>query len=172
MPEGADPLIHLWAGTGSRLTGPAAALSEAVYAAGSLPLRVREAARVTVATVNQCQICLGLRADETADHGSEAVPDQEFYDAVLTGSTRGLAPREALAAEYARRFATDHLAMDDDLWARLREAFTETELVDLAVSVGSWLALGRMNQVFGVDAVCSVPVPGLRPAVPGTPPAP
>jgi alkylhydroperoxidase family enzyme len=105
VPDGRDPLLHLWTGTGNELTGPAAAFSDAVYRKSTLPLREFEAARITVARVNQCVICLNLRP--------EGGPDQAFYDAVLDGAEAGLTEREALAAEFARRFATDHLGMDD-----------------------------------------------------------
>src|SRR6185437_5574986 len=94
VPEGRDPLLHLWSGTGNQLTGPAAAFSDAVYRKSTLPLREFEAARITIARVNDCSICLSLRPG--------GGPDQAFYDAVL-GDGAGLAGREALAAEFARR---------------------------------------------------------------------
>ena len=59
-------------------------------------------------------------------------------------------PRERLAAEYAERFAIDHTAIDEDLWARLRQAFDDSELLELTVTVGFCLGLGRAFQVLGV----------------------
>lgn len=149
VPDGQDPLLYLWGGTGNRLTGPAAAFSDAVYRKSTLPLREFEAARITIARVNDCAICLSLRP--------EGDPGQAFYDAVL-GDGAGLAEREALAAEFARRFAIDHLGMDDALWQRLHAAFSDDELVQLGLCVGSWLAFGRLNRVFGVDEACRVPL--------------
>jgi len=149
VPDGNDPLLHLWTSTATGLTGPAAAFSDAVYRKTTLPLREFEAARITIARVNDCNICLNLRADEG--------PDQAFYDAVL-GDADGLTDREALAAEFAQRFATDHLNMDDPFWSRLHQAFTDDELVELGLCVGSWLAFGRLNRVFDVDGVCRVPL--------------
>jgi alkylhydroperoxidase family enzyme len=149
VPEGQDPLMHLWGSTAKGLTGPAAAFSDAVYKRSSLPLREFEAARITVARVNDCNICLTLR---TADG-----PDDAFYDAVL-GDGSGLTEREALAAEFAQRFATDHLNIDDAFWARLHAEFSDDELVQLGLCVGSWLAFGRLNRVFDVDGVCQVPL--------------
>ena len=151
VPEGQDPLLHLWGSTATRLTGPAAAFSNAVYTKTSLATREFEAARISIARVNQCNICLNLRPED------EDGPGEAFYDAVL-GDAEGLSEREALAAEFARRFATDHLNMDDDLWDRLHAAFEDDELVDLGLCVGSWLAFGRLNQVFDVDGVCRVPL--------------
>jgi alkylhydroperoxidase family enzyme len=149
VPDGRDPLVHLWAGTGNQLTGPAAAFSDAVYRKSTLPLREFEAARITIARVNDCSICLRLRP--------EGGPDQAFYDAVL-GDGAGLAGREALAAEFALRFATDHLGLDDAFWKRLHAAFSDDELVQLGLCVGSWLAFGRLNRVFGVDEACRIPL--------------
>jgi alkylhydroperoxidase family enzyme len=60
VPGGRDPLLHLWGGTGNKLTGPAAAFSDAVYRKSTLPLREFEAARITIARVNDCSICLSL----------------------------------------------------------------------------------------------------------------
>lgn len=149
IPDGHDPLIQFWAGTESRLTAPAAAFSDAVYTQGILTLREREAARISIARVNDCTICLNLRWEDGLD--------EAFYDG------EGWSDREALAAEFATRFATAHLAMDDDLWARLHAAYSDDELVDLGLSVASWLALGRVNQVFGIDGTCRIPPRGYRP---------
>jgi hypothetical protein len=63
-----------------------------------------------------------------------------------------------LAAEFAQRFATDHLGMDDACWERLHAAFSDDELVQLGLCTGSWLAFGRLNQVFGVDQTCQIPL--------------
>lgn len=141
--------MHLWAGTETKLTGPAAKFSDAVYDRSKLPVREFEAARITMARINDCNICQTLR--------TAGGPDEAFYDAVLGESVTGLTDREALAAEFAERFATDHLAMDDDLWTRLHAAFTDDELVELGLCVGSWLAFGRLNRVFDVDGLCRIP---------------
>ncbi len=84
-------------------------------------------------------------------------------------TTGALTERERLAAEFARRYAVDHRSMDAAFWARCHDAYTDDELVDLALCVGSWLALGRFNQVFDIDGACRVPAvhgasatPGLR----------
>ena len=140
--------MHLWAGSDTALTGPAAKFSDAVYNRTRLPVREFEAARITMAQINDCNICKTLRTD--------GGPDEAFYDAVL-GDGGGLSDRESLAAEFARRFATAHLEMDDDLWERLHAAFTDDELVELGLCVGSWLAFGRLNRVFDVDGVCRIP---------------
>ncbi len=70
--------------------------------------------------------------------------------------TGGRAPRssdrERLAAEFAQHFALDHLHMDDELWGRLRAAFSDAELADLTMCCGMFLGLGRTLAVVGVRA--------------------
>ena len=86
---------------------------------------------------------------------------ESFYQSVgAEADLTGLSERERLSAEFAERYATDHLGMDDAFWGRLHAAFSDDELVDLALCVGSWLALGRFNQVFDIDGGCRVPAPG------------
>lgn len=59
--------------------------------------------------------------------------------------------RERLAAEYAERFAIDHTAIDDELWTRLRAAYSDAELLELTVTIGFCVGLGRAFQVLGVE---------------------
>ena len=117
--------MHLWTGVATDMTGPAAALSSAVYGSQRLSLREFEAARITIARINDCLVC-----------------------------------RNWLSAEFARRFAVDHLTMDDAFFAQIRAAFTDDEIVDLGICVGAWIAQGRLNRVLDVDGACRVPAPG------------
>jgi alkylhydroperoxidase family enzyme len=157
VPADKDPLLYLWTTKAQALTPSAAAFTSAVYERSTLPVREFEAARITIARINDCQLCLGYRASaEMPDRAAGADLGEAFYDAVL-GDRAGLTDREALAAEFAERFALDHRNMDDPFWARLHAAFSDDELVELGLCVGSWLALGRLNQVFDVDGGCRVP---------------
>jgi len=160
VPDGSDPLIHVWTALAPPLTAAAGGYSSAVYEHSSLSLREFEAARITMARINDCALCLDWRtARDVPSRG--AAPDdvpESFYAAVGSPDGRGLTEREQLAAEFADRYATDHRNMDGPFWDRLHAAYTDDELVDLALCVGSWLALGRFNQVFDIDGACRVPV--------------
>ena len=154
VPADEDPLTYLWTTKASNLTPAAAGLSKAVYERSTLPVREFEAARITIAGVNDCQLCLGYRAaKELPERARGADLDEAFYAAVL-GDRSGLSEREALAAEFAERFALDHRNMDTPFWDRLHAAFSDDELVELGLCVGAWLALGRLNRVFDVDGGC------------------
>lgn len=122
-------------------------LSEAVYGNSRLPLREREAARWTIALINDCVVCQDTRAKDAATH---AIDDGFYAEVASWATTDALTEREKLAAEFAQRFALDHQAMDDALWDRLRSAFTDDELADLTICCGMFLGLGRVMAVVGV----------------------
>lgn len=125
------------------------AFSDAVYGNSKLPIREREAARWTIALINDCAVCQGTRARD----GEAVGADEGFYAEVANWrESTALSERERLAAEFAQRFALDHLAMDDELWARMRAAFADDELADLTICCGLFLGLGRTLAVIGVRA--------------------
>jgi alkylhydroperoxidase family enzyme len=124
-------------------------LSEAVYGNSQLPVREREAARYTIAMINECLVCKDTRAKAAA----EANIDEPFYGEIASWRTSTvLTEREKLAAEFAQRFALDHLAMDDEFWGRLRGAFADEEIADLTICCGMFLGMGRTLAVIGVRA--------------------
>jgi alkylhydroperoxidase family enzyme len=162
VPDGQDPLVYVWTELATPLTAAAGAYSSAVYQKSSLSLREFEAARVTMARINQCAICMGWRTARDVPGRSDdpdAIPESFYQQVGVEDDREGLSEREHLCAEFAERYATDHLSMDSGFWERLHASFSDGELVDLALCVGSWLALGRFNQVFDIDGACRVPAP-------------
>ncbi|HUP74136.1 MAG TPA: hypothetical protein VM282_13935 [Acidimicrobiales bacterium] len=161
VPADQDPMMYVWGRLAPALTGPAAAFSGAVYASSLLSLREFEAARISIASVNDCNICLNWRSARDVP-GKADSPDEvpeSFYDAVLAGDTTSLTARERLSARFATLFAIDHLAIDEEMWAELHREFSDDELVDLSLCVGAWIAFGRLNRVFDIDGACRVGVP-------------
>jgi alkylhydroperoxidase family enzyme len=160
VPNGSDPTVHVWTSLAPPLTAAAAALSDAVYSKSTLSLREFESARLRIAQINDCNICLNWRSarDVSARRAEADTIDESFYDQIGNARWSGFSERERLAAEFAERYALDHTNMDDDLWTRLHAAFTDDELVDLGICVGSWLAYGRFNRVFDIDGACRIPL--------------
>jgi alkylhydroperoxidase family enzyme len=138
-----------WALLRPQMAAGMGALSEAVYKNSRLPIREREAARWTIALINDCVVCQDTRARD----GAAAGADEGFYaDVGNWRASTALSDRERLAAEFAQHFALDHLSMDDALWGRLRGAFSDDELADLTMCCGMFLGLGRVLAVVGVRA--------------------
>ncbi|MGW7054394.1 carboxymuconolactone decarboxylase family protein [Streptomyces sp. NPDC054887] len=153
IPEGKDAIAYVW-GEMVPGIGPAAAdLSLAVYAHTTLGLREFEAARLRIAQINGCAFCLDWRTERDGRKVEE-----EFAGAVERWpTTDAFDDRTRLAAEYAERYALDHHGLDDAFWTRMTAHYDQTQIVELTMCVGSWLAFGRLNRVLGLDTVCVLP---------------
>ncbi|MGW6443312.1 carboxymuconolactone decarboxylase family protein [Lentzea sp. NPDC055074] len=153
IPEGKDPIGYVWGELVPGIGMAAANLSLSVYQHTTLGLREFEAARLRIAQINGCMFCLEWRTDREG----EKVED-DFIDAVTQWrTTDAFDDRARLAAEYAERYALDHHGLDDEFWSRMTAHYSQTEIVELTMSIGAWLVFGRLNRVFGLDAMCVLP---------------
>ncbi len=153
VPQGRDPITHVWGYLVPGIGAAAAGFSAAVYDHSTLGLEEFEAARLRIAQINGCEFCLDWRTDRAG----ETVPDWYLEEVANWKDSDRLTVRSRLAAEFAERFALDPHGIDDDLWVRLRETYPDQQLVELAMSIGSWLTFGRINHVFGLDTACQLP---------------
>lgn len=153
VPDGAHPVFHVWGEVVPGIGPAAVAFSQAVYEHTTLELETFEAARLRVAQINGCVFCQDWRTERDG-----AKVDDGFADRVADWRhTGGLSVRARLAAEYAERYLLDHHGLDDEFWARFHDAFDDREIVELSMSIGSWLAFGRLNRVLGLDTACVLP---------------
>jgi alkylhydroperoxidase family enzyme len=158
LPADREPVAWLWGEVVPKI-GPAAAnYSAAVYANSTLSLREFESARARIAQVNHCMFCLDWRTERDGETVDESLYGEveNWRDA---GASTSLSDRERLAAEYAERFASDHLSLDvdEEFWERMHGSYTDAEIVELSMCIGSWIAFGRLNHVLGIDAACVLP---------------
>lgn len=153
VPDGKDPIQYAWGELVPGI-GPAAAhLSLAVYEHTTLGLREFEAARLRVAQLNGCAFCLDWRTERDGRKVEDG-----FADAVTEWrTTDAFDDRTRLAAEYAERYVLDHHGLDEEFWDRMAAHYTQREIVELSMCIGSWLAFGRLNRVLGLDTMCVVP---------------
>ncbi len=122
-------------------------LVDAAYNKSILPVREREAARMRIAQLNDCTVCLAFRADTVKAQGLT----EDFYGHVGTHDQgAAFTPRESMAMEYAERFAIDHMSIDDEFFDRLRGLFTDPEILDLTICLSAFLGLGRTLRVLGI----------------------
>jgi len=153
VPEGKDPIYYVW-GEMVPGIGPAASrFATSVYEHGTLRLREFEAARLRIAQINGCLFCQDWRTEKDGVR-----VEDDFADAV-TGwrMASALDDRARLAAEYAERFALDHHGLDDSFWTRMKTHYSDREIVELSMCLGSWIAFGRLNRVLGLDTACVLP---------------
>ena len=155
VPDGKHPIMYVWGELVPGIGPAAAAFSQKVYEHSTLGLREFEAARLRIAQINGCLFCQDWRTERDGEQ-----VEASFDDAVTDWrSTDAFDDRTRLAAEYAERYAVDHLGLDgdEDFWARMKSAYTDAEIVELSMCLGSWLAFGRLNHVLGLDSMCVLP---------------
>jgi alkylhydroperoxidase family enzyme len=160
VPEGKDPIRHVWGRMVPGIGPAAAAFSQSVYEHSTIGLREFEAARLRIAQINGCLFCQDWR---TVRDGVQV--EDSFAEAVAQWrTTTAFDDRTRLAAEYAERYALDHHGIDEGFWTRMKSRYTDREIVELSMCIGSWIAFGRLNRVLGLDEACSLPehLPGKR----------
>ena len=151
VPEGeGGELIQVWS-LSPELGAAVGALSAAVYGDRLVTPRVREVARMRIAQINGCNVCLAWRFPEMADRGVT----EALYEHVDDPDAGDYSTQERLAIEYAEKFALDHRSLDDDFFARMRAEFTDAEILELTAMIGDWLAFGRLNAVLDVAEACA-----------------
>lgn len=153
LPEGKEPIGYVWGEMVPGIGPAAAAFSMAVYDRTTLGLREFEAARLRVAQINGCLFCLDWRTERDGTKVEDG-----FDTAVAEWRTaESFDERTRLAAEYAERYCLDHHNLDEAFWTRMLAAYSQVEVVELTMCLGSWLAFGRLNHVLGIDAACVLP---------------
>jgi AhpD family alkylhydroperoxidase len=154
VPDGpGGPPVQVWK-LRPELLATVQAMIDGPYKRSRLPVREREAARVRIAELNDCGICRDFRARSAVDAGAT---DDLYQHVGEAHAHAGYTARERLAIEFAERFTLDHAGMDDAFFTRLRDAFSDAEVVDLAICCGAFLGLGRVLAVLGIEAVDTTP---------------
>ena len=117
------------------------ALGGSLKMARTLPERLVELVRLRIAFHNQCRSCMAIRYTDALNDGVDeglvcALEDPPAAD--------NLTPAEKAAIEYGERFATNHLSIDDEMYARLREHFAEEQIIELGAIVAFFVGFGRL----------------------------
>src|ERR1700722_11806533 len=123
-------------------------LVDAAYNKSILPVRVREAARMRIAQLNDCTVCQAFRADSVKAQGLT----EDFYCHVGAHdeAASSFSEQERLAMKYAEPFAMVPLSIDDEFMERMRGEFPAPEILDLTICLAAFLGLGRTLRALGI----------------------
>lgn len=110
-------------------------------ARSELPHRLVELVRLRVAFHNQCRSCMAIRYTGADDEG---VGEDLVCSLEKPMEAPDLSEAEKAALAYADRFATDHLSIDEAVFDRLREHFSDREVLDLGFHVATFVGYGRL----------------------------
>ena len=130
--------------------GPVLAAYEEAVARSPLDSRLHELVRYRVALLNQCTVCLGYRRD------GSGVSEAELAQLADWRQSPSLSAAERASLEFTEQFCGSSAAISDELIAELEQLLPPGQVVELALVVGKYLAMGRFMQVLGLDQSCDV----------------
>ena len=85
--------------------------------------------------------------------------DEDLYHQVSEYAEIGaFSEAEKLAAETAERFCWDHETMirDEDYWARMKEHFTDQQVLELVTLIGYCVGIGRTLAILEIADDCPI----------------
>jgi alkylhydroperoxidase family enzyme len=125
-------------------------------AASKLPPRLIELVRLRVAFHNQCRTCMAVRYEYGIEDG---LTEDLVCSLEKPEEAEDLTAAERAALAFADKLATNHHLIEDADFQRLREHFSEPEMMELCFHTASYVGFGRMAMV--LDMVEDLPE-GLR----------
>lgn len=118
--------------------------------------RLLEFLRIRSAQLGGCAPCMASRkAGGVTDDDAACLANPAMID--------GVTEREKLALEFLDRLATNHWAIDDDVYRRLAEHFTTAEIIELGTTCGGMIGMHRFMHTLDLHGDAP-PVIGYDPA--------
>lgn len=112
-----------------------------------LPKRDLEIALVTVSKLNECEYCVAHHAPRLIDQGLSA----ETAQRILQPDCPGLSKRERLVRDYARAVTEQANRIRDEQFARLRQYFSEAQIVELTLRIALCGFFNRFNDAMQIE---------------------
>jgi AhpD family alkylhydroperoxidase len=106
-----------------------------------LPEKLVELVRLRVAFFNQCRSCMAIRYTDALEDG---VTEDLVCSLERPQEAENLTPAEKAAIRFGEAMATDHLRIDEAMYAGLREHFSESEIVELGMTCAFFVGFGRL----------------------------
>lgn len=103
--------------------------------------RLVELVRLRIAFFNQCRSCMAIRYRDAVADG---VDESAVCSLERPQEADNLSEAEKAAIRYGELMATDHLAVDDAIYADLRRHFSESEIVELGMTCAFFVGFGRL----------------------------
>jgi uncharacterized peroxidase-related enzyme len=127
-----------------------------VYRSPAIGARLRALAALGTAKAQQCTYCM---AHMTASARQAGLSEEEI--GAIGVDSAAFAAREALVLEVAEELTRDPDGVTDDLRARLRASFDDSEIVNIILAVGMYNLTSRFLKALSIE-VEDVLVKGAR----------
>ncbi|SRR5258707_6315918 len=138
-PELFAPFVRYWGG---------------VYHSPAIGPRLRAFVALGVAFSQECEYCVGPMTQSALAAGLTIAEIQRLQSRQLAHFTS----KEQLAYRFSCRLTLDPAGIDAVMRGELRAAFTDAELVNLALAVGTYNMTGRFLKALDIDVDESVTV--------------
>jgi AhpD family alkylhydroperoxidase len=112
-----------------------------------LSRRLLELVRLRIAFHNQCRSCMAMRFESALDDG---LTEDMVCSLEQPYEAENLSEADKAALAFADLMATNHFAIDETTFARLREHFSEAEIVELGIFCGYFIGYGRFLAVLDI----------------------
>ncbi|MFT4034783.1 MAG: carboxymuconolactone decarboxylase family protein, partial [Patulibacter sp.] len=131
------------------------------------PQRLLELVTLRAAMEVGCSFCIDIGSHSVVSkHGVTAEQLRALADPEPSGL---FTPAEVVALELATAMTATPPAVDDALWARAAEHFSERQLIELTAMIGWENSRARINSAIGIESHGFAPAGAC--ALPTTPPA-
>jgi AhpD family alkylhydroperoxidase len=127
------------------LLGAMESLGNAVYPGGGLPRELKELIILQSSINNSCQFCTNSHIDIAKGLGISEDPLH------MLQSIESLKPEYAVAIAYLNAIFADSNAIPDSMFDKLREHFSEGEIVELTFLIGYINMLNWFNNALQVE---------------------
>ena len=111
-----------------------------------LPKRDLEIALVTVSKLNECDYCVAHHTPRALAHGLSA----EAVERILDDTPPGFSERDVLVRDYAREVTLNANGMRDAIFERLRDHFSEEQIVELTLRSALCGFFNRFNDALQI----------------------
>ena len=112
-----------------------------------LPKRYLEIALVVVSKLNECDYCVIHHAPKLMSEGFSA----ETAERILDPECPGLDEVERLVRDYSVTVTRHAYRVTDSMYAKLREHFSEAQIVELTLRIALCGFFNRFNDALGIE---------------------
>ena len=122
-----------------------AAFSGGLKTNRTLPEKLVELVRLRVAFFNQCRSCMAIRYTDALNDG---LTEDLVCSLEKPAEADNLTDAEKAAIRFGELMATDHLRIDDAVYAELKKYYSQAQIVELGMIVAFFVGFGRLAATF------------------------
>ncbi len=111
----------------------------------TLSERLVELVRLRIAFFNQCRSCMAIRYTDAINDG---LTEDLVCSLERPQDAADLSDAEKAAIRFGELMATDHLRIDDEVYAELKKHFSSAQIVELGMICAFFVGFGRLAATY------------------------